>query len=57
MKLACKSKGSLNSKPGGGDGSYHVACASRHPENHCNEAGRLSIQQLLIEKSNKRIKY
>ena len=50
MKLAWKVKGCLKSKTGAGDGSYHTACAARHLEKHCNEAGRISIQQRLIEK-------
>ena len=34
-----------------------MVCAARDLENDCNESGRLSIQQRLIEKSNKRIKH
>ena len=50
MKFQWKVKGSLESKPGGGGGSYHAAHAARHLENHCDESGHLSIQQRLIEK-------
>ena len=50
MKLACKVKLCLKSKPGTGGTIYHTVCAVRHLENDCNEAGRLSIQQRPIEK-------
>ena len=32
MKFQWKLKGSLNSKPEGGGGVYHVVCAARHLE-------------------------
>ena len=49
MKLAWKVKGCLKSKPRAGARSYHAVHAARHLENHCNEAGRASTQQRLIE--------
>ena len=57
MKLVWKVKGCLKQKPRSGSGSYHAAHAARHLENHCNEAGRSSMQQRLIERNNKRTKH
>ena len=53
-----KAKGQLKSKPGARAGcrAYHLVCASKHLENHCNEAGRNSTQQRLLEISGKRTK-
>ena len=50
IKFQWKVKGSLKHKPRGGCGSYHVEHTARHLENHCDEVGRLSIQQRSIEK-------
>ena len=50
MEFQWKIKISLKSKHVEGDESYHIPHAARHLENHCNEAGNISIQQGLIKK-------
>ena len=64
---ACKHCGMLINSPwkvkgyyenkGGGGGSCHSACAGRHLEKHCNEAGHNSIKERTLEKNAKRIKH
>ena len=49
-----KVKGQLKSKPVSGVGAYHAAHVARHPENNCNESGRASIEQRMIERKNKK---
>ena len=56
MKFAWKEKEELKSKPGSGEGVYHALRAATHLENHCNESGRASMEQRLIERSSKRSK-
>ena len=37
--------------------AYHAVCAARHLEKHCDEVGRTSIEQRMIEKKNKKTKH
>ena len=51
MKLPWKVKGTYENKGKGGGGIYHTVHAGRLLESHCNEAGRISIKERLLEKS------
>ena len=52
IKIPWKVKCSYENKGGGGD-SYNTEHAVRHLENYCNETGRDSIIERLLEKSSK----
>ena len=56
MKLPWEVKGSYKNK-GGWGGSHHAAHLGRHLENYCNEVGHNAINERLLEKSAKRIRF
>ena len=50
MKFPWKVKGTYENNIGGVGGSCHSGCAVRYLKNHCDESGRNSVKERLLEK-------